>query len=404
MLEANWLEGRSPAFRLMIATSWLAPERWRVHQENAILTATAAGIDWPEYLRLLDRHGTLGLGWAALRLVPQIGVPDTVAQELKKRSDDCRKQAILYCIILADLLKRFNLAAIPAMPLKGQILSFDLYNDVGLRYSRDLDVEVQKKDLCRAQACLESLEWQPDSTFFPMSPRQWESFLEYEHSMTFIHSRTGCLLELHWRNHWETPEAARSRWARSVPVDWQGRSIQTMSPGDLVLYLCGHGCGHLWFRAKWVGDLARAHAAGLLDWKAAWNEARSSDQQNVLLVGLRLLDLLYRLPLPNMPDNTGKDLQPYLIETPVCALSNPKVPAYRTDLANFLYKVQLSHYEHVLRPRRTWRESLGGFFHSPHDFRTLSLPDSLFWAYKPLRPFLWLWRWSRQLLHRTRGL
>jgi hypothetical protein len=35
------------------------------------------------------------------------------------------------------------------------------------------------------------------------------------------------------------------------------------------------------------------------------------------------------------------------------------------------------------------------------DVRTLALPDTLFWAYKPLRPVLWLWRWTKQLMQRT---
>ena len=36
MRKADWLEGASPAFRLAIATSWLAPDSWRQNQERAI--------------------------------------------------------------------------------------------------------------------------------------------------------------------------------------------------------------------------------------------------------------------------------------------------------------------------------------------------------------------------------
>ena len=401
MIETDWLEHTTPAFRLMMATSWLAPDSWRQNQEAAILEAFDAGPNWEEYLFLVDRHRTPALSRAALSRVPRVAVPGFAKQELQKRSDGCRMKAMQHCLLLADLLKRFNHAAIPVMPLKGQILSQELYGDVGLRQTLDVDLEVARADLGRAQACLESAGWHLDSTFSPMTPRQWDSLLKNEHSMAFLHARTGRMLELHWRNQWETPDATAARWARGIPSAWQGYAIQAMSPGDLALYLCGHGSGHLWFRAKWVGDLARAHAAGLLDWEAAWDEARKSGQQSVLQVGLVLLHLLYGLPLPDLPGNPAMDLPQSLIEIPLRALHDSAVPGFSTDLANFRYRIHLSRYLHALRPQKTWRESLSELFHNREDFRTLPLPDVFFWAYKPLRPALWIWRWSRQRLHRT---
>lgn len=401
MIKTDWLQRTTPAFRLMIATSWLVPEPWRQNQETAILEASDAGPDWKEFLFLVDRHRTPALSWAALNRVPGIAVPEFAKQELQKRSDACRMKAMQHCLLLAEVLKQLNQAAIPVMPLKGQILSQELYGDVGLRETLDMDLEVAREDLGRAQACLESADWHLDSTFSPMTPRQWDSFLRNEHSMAFQHARTGRMLELHWRNQWETPEATTARWARAVPSQWQGYAIHTLSPADLALYLCSHGGGHLWFRAKWLGDLARAHTAGLLDWEAAWDEAQKSTQQSVLQVGLGLLHLLYGLPLLNLPGNVAADLPPYLIEIPLRALHDPEVPGFSTDLANFRYRIHLSRYQRALRPGTTWRESLSELFHNREDFRMFPLPDGLFWAYKPLRPVLWLSRWLRQMVHRT---
>lgn len=241
MLKTDWLQHTTPAFRLMMATSWLAPGSHRQSQEAAILEALEAGSDWTEYVSLVDRHRTPALSWAALNRVPGIVVPEFAKQELQKRSDACRMKAMQHCLLLAEVLRRFNRAAILVMPLKGQILSLKLYGDVGLRETLDLDLEVAREDLGKAQACLESADWHPDATFSPMTPRQRDSFLKNEHSMTFLHARTDRMLELHWRNQWETPGATAARWARGVSSAWQGYSIQAMSPGDLALYLSGHG-------------------------------------------------------------------------------------------------------------------------------------------------------------------
>ncbi|MGC2300190.1 MAG: nucleotidyltransferase family protein, partial [Acidobacteriaceae bacterium] len=279
MADFDWLQGASPAFRLMIATSWLGPESCERNQEERIRQAIDAGPDWAEYLSLVERHQIPALSWAALSRVQGISVPEFVQRELQKRSRACRIHGMQRSLVLADVLREFNCAGIPVMPLKGPVLSHELYGDVGLRASDDLDVQVPREDLRRAMACLESTGWRPGSDFCAMTPRQWESFLRNDYEMLF--TRAGCSLELHWRNHWETADATSARWARSTAGVWQGHSIRKMSAGDLALFLCVHGAYHVWSSAKWLSDVARAHSIGRLDWRAAVHEARSAGLEGV---------------------------------------------------------------------------------------------------------------------------
>src|ERR1039458_423774 len=112
MPNTDWLQRTSPAFRLMIATSWLAPDSWQKNQEVAIREAIGASPDWAEYLRLVDRHRTPALSWAALKRVPGVEIPPSAEQELRRRSDACRMQAMRHCMQLASVLKAFNCAGI----------------------------------------------------------------------------------------------------------------------------------------------------------------------------------------------------------------------------------------------------------------------------------------------------
>ena len=157
MPETSWLQSASPAFRQMIATSWLAPASWQDKQEQAIREAIGAGMDWMEFIRLVDRHRTPALSWAALKRVSGLEIPQLAKQELQKRSDACRMQAVRNSLKLVGVLKGFHSAGIPTMTMKGPILSLELYGDVGLRHSHDLDLMVKPEDLARAQACLESM-------------------------------------------------------------------------------------------------------------------------------------------------------------------------------------------------------------------------------------------------------
>ena len=159
-----------------------------------------------------------------------------------------------------------------------------------------------------------------------------------------------------------------------------------------MLYLCSHGAAHDWFRAKWLGDLARIHAEERVDWEAVLIEARRTSQERALLAGLRLLKEVYGLPLPVLPGNPWKYLPSLLIDRPLYALKvyeQPAVPGVLATLPGLLPRYR---YNRMVHPQRTWREALAELAYCREDFKVLHLPDSLFWAYAPLRPILWFWR------------
>lgn len=392
MPETDWLQRTSPAFRLMIATSWLAPASWRKNQEQAIREAIQAEPDWSEYLRLVDRHGTPAMSWAALGRVARLAIPEVTRQDLQKREHACRVQAIRHCRELERLMKAFNRLGIPVMNLKGPMLSSELYGDVGLRQSKDLDLAVVPEDIERTLTCLKDLGWNLDPILMSMTPRQWEKFHRMNDDLSFFHPERGIGLEVHSRIHWDSPEQNRSRWSRSVPTIWQGCSLRVMNPVDEVLYLCGHGGGHNWFRAKWLGDLARIHTAGLVNWEVAMDLARATGQERPLLACLQLLHIACGLPLPHLNSNPWDGLPPSLIDSPLRALKVAKEPKDRGALESLPDLAHMIRYPRLVLPRMTWRKSLDLLFYCRQDFGMVHLPDSLFWAYALLRPILFAWR------------
>ncbi|HEV2485823.1 MAG TPA: nucleotidyltransferase family protein [Terracidiphilus sp.] len=392
MPKSDWLIGTSPAFRLMIATSWLAPDSWQKNQEETIREAIGAGPDWTEYLFLVDRHRTPALSWATLSRVPGIVVPAPTKQELEKRSNACRVQSIRHCRELVRILKAFNHAGIPVMNLKGPMLSAELYGDVGLRQSNDLDLAVPPEDISRAQDCLIDLGWHLESTLISMTPRQWEKFHQMRDDLIFIHSQSGSELEIHSHNYWEPLDQSRARWARSISTVWQGCTHHGMNTIDQVLYLSSHGGAHAWFRAKWLGDLARIHAEGRVNWEAALGFARSIEQEKPLLACLKLLQIVHRLPLPRLHGNPLQNLPSFLIDSPLHALKVTKEPPARGALESLPDLLYMIRYTRLILPQKTWAESLSELLYCRQDFRMFPLPDSLFWAYAPLRPILFAWR------------
>ena len=394
MLDSRWLQKTEPAFRLMIATSWLAPNCCKMKQEAAIREAIATGLDWTEYLRLVDRHRTPALSWAALKRVPGLGIPPSAEQELRRRSDACRMQAVRHCVQLAGILKAFNRVRVPVMPLKGLLLSSEIYGDVGLRQSHDLDLAVMPEDLTRAQICLGDLGWHLDSSYRPMTPRQWRELWRNEKHLSMIDSQAESVLELHWRFKWDQPGQYGARLDRCTPALWQGCEYLVIHPIDQLLYLCCHGAEHAWSRAKWLGDLARIHASGGVDWQAALEQARGARQVKPLLLCLRLLEVVHGLTTPALQTHPSEELSPFFVDTALYALHMDHDPGAEGAPNLLLERWRLFRYEKRILPRRNWLAGLVELFYCRDDFAVLRLPDRFYWAYAPLRPFLWLWRWG----------
>ena len=396
MPESDWLRDASPAFQLMIATSWIAPDSCRDDQDVAVHRACEACPNWTEYLRLVDRHRTPALSWAALKRAPGVDLPEQVKRELQKRSDVCRLQAMLHLQLLAGVLKGLNHSGIPVMPLKGPLLSLALYGDAGLRQSRDLDILVPQKEIPQAQECLEKMGWRLGADYFSLSPRQWEASIRHEHHIGYVHPQQGCLLELHWCNMWYSPQGMERHWARSRTSELSGSSYRSMSHADLAIYLCSHGGGHRWFRAIWLGDLARMHCNGQVDWPEVLAYARTVGQEWPVLLCLQLLSECYGLAFPSIAATLRKKLPYPLACKAVRDLTAPGEPAELNALARFKELLRNSRYNRLLLPHRSWWENLAWLTYCQPDFRDLRLPDRLFWLYIPLRPFLWVWRWMRR--------
>ena len=388
----TWLSKCSPAFRLMMATSWLAPESCRPLQDGSIRAACAEGLDWDEYLRLVERHRTPALSWAALKRVPGIAIPEETSQNLKRRSDACRLRAAVHLQLLRGLLKALNTAEIPALPWKGPLLSLELYGDAGMRESKDLDLLVAVADIATASRCLKQIGWHPRRDDSYLTPKMSEFLTRHEHHVEFFHVTHHCVVELHWRTLWESSDSHSRRSAASIWSRWQGCSLQTMNAVDLTIDLCEHGCGHAWFRAKWLGDIARIVAAGHVVVEEVLERARESGQERSFLQCLRLLQDAYGLPVPDSVEPEVLRLDPFVVQRTIQKLTDPSEPRLEFSVKGFCDRLLNASYVRRLWPRKSrWAIFVEVAFCSA-DFELIRLPDRLFWLYIPLRPFLWVWR------------
>jgi hypothetical protein len=351
-------------------------------------------VDWNEYVRLVERHRTSALSWAALKRVAGVTIPRETAKTLKRRSDACRIKAAIHLQLLMEMLKALNTAGIWAMPLKGPLLSLELYGDAALRESKDLDVLVAQADVEAARQSLSEIGWERKTDDARLSPRQSEFLSRHEHHVSFVHKALRCELELHWRSRWENGDARELCAGATLRTEWQGCCYEAMSVVDLTVDLCGHGGSHAWFRAKWLSDVARIFADGRVEAEAVLERARSAGQERALLQCMKLLEDAYGLPVPEAIEREVRGLDPFLVNRAVEKLTDPAESgvAAKQSLKGVRDRVLNAMYERRLWPAKSRREILEQVAFCAADFEVIRLSDRLFWLYVPLRPCVWAWR------------
>jgi hypothetical protein len=180
--------------------------------------------------------------------------------------------------------------------------------------------------------------------------------------------------------------------------EWQGFRYLGMKPADLTLYLCDHGSSHAWARAKWLGDMARIWASGSTDWSNVLDAARATGRERSVLLCLRLLSEAYGLPTDDRGHRRMNLLPSALLAKALRELRAPDEREERGAFARVFEEIRSYRYKRQLWPYKSRWENFAEATLRRVDFKVLRLPDSLFWLYIPLRPFLWAWRQLRDFM------
>lgn len=242
-------EDASPESALLLASIS------RIPSQSDLNLMTEQVTDWPSFLSLAHRHRVISL--AAQRLSRVCGIPPDIARTLQR---DWWRHTAISLLQIAEGLRLTRLLeaeGIACLVLKGAPLSMRIYGQPTLRDSRDVDLLIEPRSLRRAEEILEDAGLRLEK---PNCRRGMGRalFLHYSHEY-LLTTPTGILVELKTRLQPTgalLPLSVSSVLERRVRISASGASLPALADEDLLLYLCGHGARHCWFRLKWLADIA----------------------------------------------------------------------------------------------------------------------------------------------------
>ena len=300
--------------------------------------------------------------------------------------------------MIQALLKSHNMRPVI---LKGPALSGLLYGDPTIRPAGDLDWFIPIGNVIDADRAMKSMGYQEKNTNVGLDQYTWKLIKSTKHELVYIHPTTHQMNEIHWRLYrlnsvfpWKLSD---EMFARAQDIMIGQESLRMLSPSDLFIYLCHHGCRHRWISLHWLVDIQQMLLAGdqyynpntvLLAQKYGLGES--------IELALALCQMFFDTPI-KISRSSNKQL--WLQTETLKSINTPKHLAQRLIDENFSHGNLLFFYK--LRASLALPvEHIWMLWNDPKDWAEIQLPHRLFWLYLPLKPVLWAKRKIRSFIGR----
>ncbi|MEH6948040.1 nucleotidyltransferase family protein [Bacillus sp. JJ634] len=277
--------------------------------------------------------------------------------------------------------------------LKGPMLGSDLYGDISLRTSSDLDVLVPLKSLEKVEMLLIETGYIKDDYFQTvLSDWKWR-----HHHLTFYHPEKKIKLEVHWRlNPGPGKEPSFEKlWDRKRISSITSFPIYTLGKEDLFLFLVTHGARHGWSRLRWLVDIHQ-----ILKQNLNWPELKQLlKKYHYLHIGGQAIILCSQL----LGTSITKEMKPVIQGNRPVRLAQEAI-FYLEKMVNLhtepvpdkISKYHQRHLYSLMSTRQKFLYVLSWMYPFPIDVETLPLPPKIHFFYFPLRPLLCAWRKTRR--------
>lgn len=366
--------------------------QYSVHvKEDKEKIITHPSIQWEEFYALVIRHRLIPLVYKYTKTLDEI--PDSIKECFRQKYKENTQKMLSLTSELIHVVKIFRKNGINIISLKGPLFAKRIYGEFNVRQSRDIDMLIPLKDLQKADEGLKENGYVRISPDFELSKKQYRVNLNASHEYSYKNSKTGNLVELHWRlftQPLQFPVESDVLFGNAVPYTFSGITCKTLSNQHLLLYLLVHGSVHNWFRLFWLHDIAYFIQNQEIDYSQLILQAKKYGIERSVVQGLVVSHYI-------MGTRINKDIWKHFIEKrTIQKMVRGSIKAiFASEKYNVTSKIARIHKPvYLMKLRKEVSYKVNCFVKlktNASDWRIISLPDGLFFLYYLLRPFTWFY-------------
>ncbi|WP_154991636.1 nucleotidyltransferase domain-containing protein [Priestia megaterium] len=342
-------------------------------------------IDWSYFLKLVKHHRVCPLVYLKLKDTPD-AVPSNVIEALLQEYKKNTFKMLQLTGEMETLDNVFQENDIETLCLKGPPVAYDLFGDISLRMSKDLDILVREEELEKAESILFSLGYEKEKVSTVLNEIKWR-----HHHIAYYHPNKKIQVEVHWRLQPRPMKRTsfEELWSRKRESQVTKHPISFMGTEDLMLYLISHGARHGWSRLRWLKDIDQMVRNKDINY-VHFKELAIEHQQNHLVgQAFQLAHLFFQTPV-------HEELR-HIVNTKVANQLAEKAIPFIKEMVQFHVHPQPKSlersYKNYLISIKSKREKVLFFiilfYPISVDAEMFKLPHKLHFFYFLLRPLLW---------------
>lgn len=356
-------------------------------------------IDWDLFLDLTWHHRLFPVLYPKLKKIEE-QVPPFVLKTLQAKYQENTIHMLQLTATMINISHALRNNQIRTLFLKGPLLGLELYGDISLRTSSDLDFLVPLEDLGKVENLLISMGYVKDDYFQSvLGDWKWR-----HHHIAFFHQETNTKIEVHWRlNPGPGMEPCFNElWERKRTNLITNSPINLLGKEDLCFFLITHGARHGWSRLRWLLDIKH-----LLDQELNWSVlSKLLKKYHCLHLGGQAIILSSQL----LGVSVKKEMESMIRGTRAQTLAQESI-FYLERMVNLHTEplpddIARFHKKHLYSLQSFQQKTLyilSIMYPYPTDLETLPLPKNLHFLYFPLRPFLTVWRITKKSAYSRRA-
>ncbi|MCM3216400.1 nucleotidyltransferase family protein [Niallia taxi] len=357
-----------------------------ITDEEKIESYKLERINWRKFYQLALHHRVIPLVYSNINRNKVKWIPKEVINVLKNKYQQNVFSMLKLTSEMDLIAKHFNNNNLPALFLKGPILGEQLYGNISLRTSKDIDILISPSDIIKTKKLLLKLGYiEKEETEYILNEHKLRT-----HHTVFNHSESKFSVEIHWRLN-DLPDKEPNfdvLWNRRRTSHLTKETINILGEEDMFLYLVSHGARHGWFRLRWLADIDRLILKGI-EWQKL--SLIMKEYANDHIVGQSLI-----LSQGLLNTYINKELS-YLFTSKAKELSNwamiyIKSIQYDQPFPHDL--ISINRYNWALQKNSVQKLKFILLLSYPtyRDYQVFQLPKNLHFLYFPLRPFIYTGR------------
>jgi len=350
------------------------------------------GINWELFIDLSLHHRLYPILYTKVKQFPDF-IPTNVMKMLLKLYQRNTFQMLDLTREMEIVSKLFNENQIRVLFLKGPVLAYELYGDLSLRTSSDLDFLIPIDELETAENLLSELGYEKDDYIHSvLNDWRWR-----HHHVTYIHPKKGLKVEIHWRLHPGPGKelSFNDLWSRKSLTSITSSPVYYLGKEDLFVFLVTHGSRHGWSRLRWLVDINQL-LKQKLDWITVCKLFKESRSLSIGGQAIVLTSVLLNSPRNEKLKPIFQGDRPLRLAQEAIFYLENMVNLHTDPVPKYISLYHKRHLFSLMSISQKMIFMLSFLYPYPEDAETLPLPKKLHFLYFPLRPFLWGWRKTRK--------